>query len=429
MSNYLAIATVTATLGETILNAVQNKVSGADVTTRRPDEPQGTNVKPRVNLYLFQVTPNGFLRNEDLPSRRGDGTVVQRPRAALDLHYLLTFYGEESKLEPQRLLGGTVSALHARPVLTRTLIQNLVQNNQNANDKYHFLIPTDLAEEVELVKFTPIPLNLEELSKLWSVFFQTPYVLSLAYRASVVFIEEDEVMPQPALPVKDYNVYAFPFPQPLIERVTAGGMPQQPIHVDSTLMVEGQRLRGEITKVKVGGIEGDPTQIRDSRLTFPLSSLPSGTLRAGVQGIHVIHKISIGSPPVEHRGFESNVAAFVLCPKISNPQPDGSTGVEVTFEPKVGKNQRVQLLLNEFNPPPPETRKARAFVFKAPPDNGITSPGVGDTAKINFPISGVPAGEYLVRVQVDGAESSLEMDENEASPTYHKYIGPKVTIP
>ena len=34
-------------------------------------------------------------------------------------------------------------------------------------------------------------MNLEELSKLWSVFFQTPYALSIAYQASVVLIEPD----------------------------------------------------------------------------------------------------------------------------------------------------------------------------------------------------------------------------------------------
>lgn len=429
MSNFLAVATVTATLGQIILSTVQHKVTGADVSTKRPDQPQGTNVKPRVNLFLYQVTPNRSLRNEDLPARREDGTLVQRPRAALDLHYLLTFYGDESKLEPQRLLGGTVSALHSRPILTRNLIRNLVQSNQNASDKYHFLITTDLAEEVELVKFTPLPLNLEELSKLWSVFFQTPYVLSLVYRASVIFIEEEGETPQPALPVKDYNVYAFPFPQPFIEGVTAGGDPQQPIFSDSTLVIQGQRLKGEITKVLVGGVEEYPTQINPTRLSFPLSSLPAGTLRAGVQGIQVAHKIMIGTPPTEHRGFESNAAAFVLHPKISNPQPDGSSGVEVTLDPKVGKYQRVQLLLNEFNPPPPSARKARAFSFDAPLENGITSPAVQEIDKIKFPISGVPAGEYLVRTQVDGAESPLVSDANPSSPTFNQYISPKVTVP
>jgi hypothetical protein len=36
---------------------------------------------------------------------------------------------------------------------------------------------------------------------------------------------------------------------------------------------------------------------------------------------------------------------------------------------------------------------------------------------------------YLVRVQIDGAESLLEVDTDSASPTFNHYIGPTVEIP
>ena len=55
-----------------------------------------------VNLFLYQVTPNGTFRNIDAPTRRSDGTLLQPTRSAYDLHYLLTFYGSEANLEPQR---------------------------------------------------------------------------------------------------------------------------------------------------------------------------------------------------------------------------------------------------------------------------------------------------------------------------------------
>ena len=51
-----------------------------------------------------------------------------------------------------------------------------------------FLTTSNL-EEVELVKFTQLPLSLEELGKLWSVFFQTTHVLSVAFQGTVVLIE------------------------------------------------------------------------------------------------------------------------------------------------------------------------------------------------------------------------------------------------
>lgn len=72
-----------------------------------------------------------------------------------------------------------VRALNSRPVLTRQMIQETL-----ANPAYGYLGKSNLGEAIELVKFTPLPLSLEELSKLWSVFFQTPYTLSVAYQGT-----------------------------------------------------------------------------------------------------------------------------------------------------------------------------------------------------------------------------------------------------
>ena len=202
MSNYLAIATVTAALSRVLQAVIGADVPGALVTTVRPDGSNSGVPDTGVNVFLYQVTPNPHWHNNDLPTRRPDGTLVQRPQVALDLHYLLSFYGTEAELEPQRLLGSTVRTLHAKPVLTRQDIQNTISAISSLNT-------SDLAEEIESVKFTPIPLNLEELSKLWSVFFQTPYVLSMAYQASVVLISAD-VRPALAQPVQEPLIQVQP---------------------------------------------------------------------------------------------------------------------------------------------------------------------------------------------------------------------------
>ena len=187
MSNHLAIATVTATLQRMLQSAVGVDMEGATVTTVRPDSNGGGTPETGLNLYLYQVSPNLAGRNMDLPTRRSDGTTVMRPRVAFDLHYLLTFYGEESSLVPQRVLGSVARTLHAQPILSRESIRTTV-------DEHEYLSDSNLADEVELVRFTPISLSLEELSKLWSVFFQVPYRLSVAYQASVVQIEEEETI-------------------------------------------------------------------------------------------------------------------------------------------------------------------------------------------------------------------------------------------
>src|ERR1043166_9830971 len=111
MSSYLAIATVTAALQQMLQTALGNAVANANVGFSRPDAGGGSGA-PLVNLFLYQGTPNPAYRNADLPTRRPDGTLVKRPQAALDLHYLFTFHGDDSQLEPQRLLGAVTSTLH-----------------------------------------------------------------------------------------------------------------------------------------------------------------------------------------------------------------------------------------------------------------------------------------------------------------------------
>src|SRR5215475_3091530 len=197
MSNFRAIATVTATLQRALQAAIQSDVAGATVSTVRPAEGTNTHLPTTgVNLYLYQVSQNPHRSNFDLPTRRSEGDLVQRPQIALDLHYLLSFYGDDLSLEPQRLLGSTVAFLHTQPLITRAQIEAAIGDSSKT-----FLAQSDLAEQVELVRFTPITIALEELSRLCSVLLQVQYVLSVAYKASVVLVER-QLTPQPVLPAR-----------------------------------------------------------------------------------------------------------------------------------------------------------------------------------------------------------------------------------
>ena len=435
MSNHLAIATVTAMLAQFLQSVVQEDVPGSHVTTVRPDGGTGPVPGARVNIYMYQATPNASWRNTDLPTRNGDGVLAQRPRAALDLHYLLTFYGNEAHLEPQRLLGSSVRAIHSRPVLTREQIRALVrQETENPTPALSFLSQSNLAEEIELVKFTQATFSIEELSKLWSVFLDTQYSLSMPYQASVVLIETDQT-PRPPLPVLERNVYAVPFRAPVIEKIALDGPAPGPITAESDIVIIGRALRGQETQVNFSGSQLGPVvpaSVSDTEIKLKLPA----DLRAGVQALQVEHRFKMGSPPADHRGFESNVAAFLLAPIITRPAPPNFTKaavdphpvsgrVRVRFIPQVEKSQRVRLLLNEFGAPP--TRPPHAYVFDVPKGHGVTEPDV-DTTRIRFKVSSVEAGDYLVRVQVDGAESELERDLNRASLSFNQFIGPKVTI-
>lgn len=405
MSNYLAIATVTGALQQLLQPPVKAAVSGANVGFSRPDGSTG-NGSPTVNVYLYQVTPNAAYRNSDLPTHRSDGTLVQKPQAALDLHYLFTFHGSDDKLEPQRMLGAVASTLQAQPLLSTQNIQAAIASAQFST----ILAGSDLASQVERVRFTPTALSLEEFSRLWSAFFQVEYSLSVAYQASVVLIESTDT-PQEALPVQARNVYVTPFRYPTITQVNSQAGANQLILPTSTIVIKGSQLLGGVVSVRVGNLIVTPPTVTDKAITMPVPA----NLQAGVLGLQVIQQLQLGTPPQPHSGFESNVAPFVLHPVI-NAVSATAMQIQVSVTPTAQQNQHVTLLLNEATLPPPPS--PAAYTFSLPPLSANTS-------TLTFALSNVQGGgtKYFIRVTVDGAESPLDLDSNSST------FGPTVTIP
>jgi hypothetical protein len=184
MGNYLAVAVVTSTLNQLLYEKAAKVLDGAGTAIGRP----GDGNTKGINIYLYQVIYNAEKRNQDLPIRRGgDTTLIQRPETALDLYYLLTFYGSEKDLEPQILLGSTISALHAQPIITQEMLRSEIQRRTQA-DSSDSLAKYELSEQIKSITLVPLSYSMEEFSKLWSVLFQIPYTISVAYKASVVFI-------------------------------------------------------------------------------------------------------------------------------------------------------------------------------------------------------------------------------------------------
>lgn len=204
MSNGLAFATVTQALALLIANNLRPEIDIAvTVDTRRPSTEPPT--EPTINIFLYQVTPNASMRATDLPTRASDGTLLKRPAAAMDLHYLISAYGEESELVGQRLIGSVVRTLHEIPMLPKDVIEEAARRP--------YLAGSDLAESVQRVRFTPTQMDVDETSKLWGMLYQTPYVLSVCYQGSLVLIEGRE-RPVPAKPVERPTVRVLPFGAP-----------------------------------------------------------------------------------------------------------------------------------------------------------------------------------------------------------------------
>jgi hypothetical protein len=409
MSNVFAIATVTETIVQVLSDALDAaQVAGAHVTALPPDAQHGL-PNPGVNVFLYQISPNTALRNADLPTRRTDGSLLRRPQAAVDLDYLITFYGDETKLEQQRLLGVVIRTLHAQPVLPRDKIQ-FVQTHVS------FLSDSNLADQQDLVRVTPVHFNLEELSKLWSFLLKVDYVLSIAYRAGVVLIETDDPVPPPALPVLKANILALPFSQPTIDSVAPAGsgsliLPGSQIVLMGRNFILTQSTDGgsvqASTLVLIGGAAQTPTVLTPTSITLTLPS----DLAAGPQALQITQSLLLGTPAVSHQqGFQSDVVPFILHPAIRQITP----GVyDITVAPVIGSppGDTVRLSMSPAAQPGQRVLLELLQTTPAMPSNLVDGGTItAATSILTFTVSGLPAGQYLVRVRVDGAESPLDLD-------------------
>jgi hypothetical protein len=428
MSGTLAIAAVSAVMksllhGSLTEYGVLGSVGGeVQIGTLPPDKvPEDV---PRLNIYFYRPTVNPGWASAELPSRNSDGERISNPYLALDLHYLVTAHATKD-FHGEILLGYAMQIFHEHPVLARQTIRDTLGTaSPDIPEPTRVAInAASLAEQIEQIKITPHQLSLEETSNVWST-LQTEYRPMAAYKVSVVLIESKRPA-RASLPVREYNIRALPFQQPVITDVISEDGPGTPISTDKKLIVRGEALKGTDTRVSVAGVELQKAEldVQSTAITFKLPA----AARAGINGVHVKQYLSFQTPVEPHRGFESNVAAFVLQPRIKKADgeydmtvlgPSGSEPrtLKIGLTPRVDPPQRAQVLLNELNAP--TDRLARAYTMEA----SARSPDSPATEELRFPIPGVPNGNYLIRVRVDGAESPLDFQAPDG------YVAPKVNL-
>ena len=404
MSNFLAVATATEALRLFITRALTPDIPFAVnvISGRPPAEPPA---EPTITVFLYQVTPDPHLRNRDEPMRSSDGTLLTRPVAALDLSYLITFFGDETQLVPQRMLGCVVRSLYELPMLTDDLIAEAAAAP--------YLVGTDLPAAPQRIRFTPTHMDTEELSKLWSFLLQTSYTLSITYQAAAVLLDGRGI-PAAGKPVLTRTVTGVPSRGPLISEVLSrptadpGAVPAGgPVPLGNTLVIRGSGLGSDEVLVRFGTVEVPvpAAQVRDTELTVAVpTTLPPGTYTASV-----VHSLLLGVPPTPHRAFESNGVPFVRQPTITGPVAVANrTGTDpvsaqltLTLDMPVGDSQRVRVLMDEVAPA--AGTKPRSYQFDAPFPLGARS----DPQTASVQVTNVAAASYLVRAQVDGAQSPL----------------------
>jgi Pvc16 N-terminal domain len=445
VSSALRIASVTHVLKDLLNDGLINQNVSAvvgtaiNVTSLPPGqvEPQQGNAASQLNLFMHRVSYNTGWNNFGYPSRDARGGPVSNPPLALNLHYLLTAFGEV-ELHAEILLGYAMQLLHENPVLDRNLIRNSLSVASATNPGGR--LPSDLlaltrsglAEQFEQIKIAPEPLNTEEMSKLWTA-FQTKYRPCTAYVATVVLIESDKPSSSP-LPVMRRNVYAVPFRQPVINKIlsseniaNAKVTEFRRIVTGDILVLEGEQLKSEGVTVKIGEVEivPDEANISGTRISVELDA--GLGLKAGIHGVQVVQPIVVEESGTsnlrEFKGAYSNLEAFVLSPSITNnptATTNATTDIEVEVVPNLQKGQKVMLILNETNLAVGVEPVSYSFIL--PPD--VLSTIAVPVNSVTFEIeTEIKAGDYLVRIQVDGAGSPLTTNTN------GEFTGPTLTIP
>jgi len=365
MSNHLAVATVTAALGDLVHAAAEDSgVGGVTLKFGRPTA-QSSSSERKIHVYLYQVGPNAALRNADTPTRDAEGRLVRRPQAALDLFYLITFFGDTDLLEPDRMLGAAVRDLQARPLLTGQAIQDTIASRPT-------LSGSDLAGAIERVKFTPIGMTLDEMSRLWSVMTQTPHALSVAYQASVVLIEADVAAPVSAPVLRrgagDRGVRITVGATPAITTLWLGtaqafaAAPRPPsfpsARLGLRLAIRGAQIGGDALAVRFEharrgtfDVAVPPDAIVGDELYLDLAAALAGA--AGwTAGLYAVSLVATRAG----QQVISGTVPLALAPRITSIAPSpatrngaGTVALTVMCEPPLRKDQQPRLLVGSID--------------------------------------------------------------------------------
>jgi len=344
MSDYRAIAGVSGTL-QTLL--VDFMTTPPDVTLAPPDVPVDGKTGKRINLYLYLVAENAHLKNQEIPGEGYPGDYGHPP-LSLNLHYLLTAYGEketaeDSDLFAQQLLGDAMRVMHDFAIITPDM----------------GILDPSLVGEFERIKITLHPSSVEELAKIWTALPKANFRRSAAYEVSVVQIESALPRRRP-LPVKKRRLRMSIQRRPQITSIyRTPSVPDDPVGdaqaaVTQSLTIEGSALRGKKTWVKLGGLEpigvtplsGTKIQIAVPDDQYPIDPdhiaprpIPAADqLQPGPQLVQVITEwdgerveggLDNGKSVSDQTQLNSNQGVFMLVPSVTaiNPLSGKSTAI------------------------------------------------------------------------------------------------------
>jgi hypothetical protein len=355
VSDFLAIGGVSATLQSLLSDRMElpDEAPVAPVSIGPPpfspkdNEPRKE--EPRINLFLYRVDQNGFLQNQEIPGRGGGG--YGHPPLSLNLHYLVTAYGNAEKNTGSNgtahfddtiahyLLGSAMRVLHEVPTVTNELASVRAPSGVP-------ILHRSLRDGYERIRLSLEPLTLEDVTKVWTA-LALRYRLSAAYLVNVIQIESRQpasfprpvgqpasgtVPPQPGDPPSPGPwIHSHIIHPPTITDIKVrrqgevAELPYPYARIGDHLVLHGTALSGPGTSVAFGDLSVPGTAARPDRIEVRIpdatvqgqGAIPSSLrLQPGMRTLRVV----TGGPAGRLSSMSSNDAVFMLVPAVD---PDG----------------------------------------------------------------------------------------------------------
>jgi hypothetical protein len=166
MSDCNAISDVGKTLIELLEDNIEDDslIGLNQITLSSPEEIESGK---KLSLFLYQVTENAYLKNEEMQSL--NTTKLKYPPLTLSLFYLVTPL-TQNMASVHTILGKVMQIFHDNSILRGSVLQGSL-----------------VGEELRLIL---TPLSVDDLNKIWNVISKSKtYKLSACYEVTPVRIE------------------------------------------------------------------------------------------------------------------------------------------------------------------------------------------------------------------------------------------------
>jgi hypothetical protein len=256
MSASTAIGMVSASVRNLLLGEMR-LTPPLDVTVLAPDE---TGSERRINLFLYKLAENPFLKNQDVTVRAGNPNQLVAEPLSLYLFYLMTPYApndpQTGNASAHQILGEAMRVFYENPVVPKEYLDNGL---------------TTAREHLQIASSAVDP---EELSRIWTTFSQ-PFRLSVLYQVSTVQLDR---LPESQRPLpKRVRQVGVPGIQQPTDPPAVSSMSPEAGAAASTITFAGEHLRGWQATVSIGGhevVEAESLSGDQFNVTVPVDLLP-----------------------------------------------------------------------------------------------------------------------------------------------------------